>query len=92
MTWDDVTDKLIDLRCLKEDWDGLGSAKPAPQALRVGYILKQEFLRHDVRCPDRVLASVNGSVVFEWYTSRGYFSFETDGQHVTGQFSPDGLR
>jgi hypothetical protein len=74
--WEQLIDRLIAIRFLPEDWDGEGSVTPDPNAVagatRLALILKaQRFLP-----ADRVTASVNGTVVFEWYTAEGYQEIE----------------
>jgi hypothetical protein len=74
--WEHLIDKLISIRFLDEDWDGEGSVAPDPNA--VAGATKLALTLKTGECPpaDRVTASVNGTVVFEWHTPEGYQEIE----------------
>lgn len=74
--WERLIDKLISIRFLQEDWDGEGSVAPDPNAV-VGATKLALTLKTQKFAPaDRVTASVNGAVVFEWHTAEGYQEIE----------------
>lgn len=68
-SWDELADDLLRLRSLGNDWDGQGAAAPhlslVVAALRLLLSLRA---RPDMAVPDRVLAGVDGTIVFEWHT------------------------
>lgn len=74
--WDRLIDRLIAIRFLPEDWDGEGSIAPDPGA--VGGATKLAIILKGDEYPpaDRVIASVNGTVVFEWHSEEGYQEIE----------------
>jgi hypothetical protein len=74
--WDCLIDDLLRIRNVKDDWDGEGSEAPHPflvdSAIALALALKG-------RCSppaDRVIASVNGTVYFEWHFPSGYQEVE----------------
>jgi hypothetical protein len=74
--WLLVTDELLRIRNLKDDWDGEGTEAPHP-ALVDGAITLAEYLRGKGNSPPiRVHASVNSTVYFEWHTELGYREIE----------------
>lgn len=74
--WRQLSDKLISIHSLRDDWDGEGSIAPAlstvDRATRLAGVL--EALSFPPA--SRVTASVNGTVVFEWHTADGYLEIE----------------
>src|SRR5947209_5833746 len=74
--WAPLLDELLRLRTLPDDWDGEGTAAPDP-TLVDGAITLALYLRDTSTLPaDRVIASVNGTIYFEWHTLRGYLEIE----------------
>lgn len=89
MCWSEGIDGLLEMLNWEDDWDGFGAAKPIPSAVRQGLHFAQALRQRGIRPPDRVLAGVNGTVVFEWYVARGYYSWEwMDGVEAHPQFLP----
>lgn len=64
--WNDVLTEVRNMRYLQDDWDGDGSLAPSVEvvdsAIAYGSNLRQTY----VDPPDRVIAGVNGTVIFEW--------------------------
>lgn len=75
MTWPEVIAELIRIRSLADNWDGEGTNAP-PKDLVDGAIRLATFLENWHAPPDRVIASVNATVYFEWRTPSGYKEFE----------------
>jgi hypothetical protein len=74
--WDRLIDELLRIRNLSDDWDGEGSEAPDP-ALVDGAITLAQTLQAGGDSPaERVLASVNGTIYFEWHTPLGYREVE----------------
>jgi hypothetical protein len=70
--WDSIINALHGMRSLKDDWDGEDSKAP-PQVLvddvtSFACQRKQE----NTLAPDRIVATVNGTICFEWYVN-GFF-------------------
>lgn len=74
--WDGLIDELIRIRFLKEDWDGDGSVAPDPDAVSGATKLALTLRTQRAVPADRVTASVNGTVVFEWHLAEGYQEIE----------------
>lgn len=74
--WGQLIDKLISIRFLTEDWDGEGSVAPDPEAVVGATKLARNLKDQEYVPADRVTASVNGTVVFEWHTAEGYQEIE----------------
>jgi hypothetical protein len=67
--WETVIDELLWMRELQDDWDGEGSA--APQKALVDYVTSFAYRRKQENqlAPDRIIATVNGAICFEWYVN-----------------------
>lgn len=75
-TWSELVDDLLVLRTLEEDWDGQGAVAPHPTLVDGAITLAQHF-QLTGECPaDRVIASVNGTIIFEWQGPSGYLEIE----------------
>jgi hypothetical protein len=74
--WDQLIDRLISIRFLEDDWDGEGSVAPDPSAVAGATKLALALKAQRLLPADRVTASVNGTVVFEWHTPDGYHEIE----------------
>jgi hypothetical protein len=74
--WQQLMDTLISIRFLQEDWDGEGSVAPDANAVAGATKLALALKAKEYTPADRVTASVNGTVVFEWHTSEGYQEIE----------------
>jgi hypothetical protein len=75
-TWESSIDDLLRIRKLENDWDGEGSEAPNKALVDNAIALAQFLKGRDYPPPDKVIASVNGTVYFEWYTSFGYREME----------------
>ena len=65
--WQTVIDELREFRSLTDDWDGDGAIAPGVAVVDTA-LSKAIRLRHDYHSPpDRVIAGVNGTVIFEWF-------------------------
>lgn len=74
--WGAVIDELLRTRTLEDDWDGEGTEAPHPALVDGAITLAQTLYAKGVTPPDRVHASVNATVYFEWHTSLGYTEIE----------------
>ncbi len=74
--WTALIDCLLALRDLKDDWDGQGASAPDPAVVDSALRLASRFRSGGERPADRVLADVNGTVFFEWYTPAHYTEIE----------------
>lgn len=74
--WSPIIDELLRIRSLNDDWDGEGSEAPHPGLVDGAIALVQTLQGKGVDPPDRVHASVNATVYFEWYAPWGYYEVE----------------
>lgn len=74
--WSLVIDELLRIRTLDDDWDGEGTEAPHPALVDGAITLAQTLQARGVTPPDRVHASVNATVYFEWQTPLGYREIE----------------
>jgi hypothetical protein len=74
--WSPVIDELLRIRTLEDDWDGEGTEAPHPALVDGAITLAQTLRDKGVMPPDRVHASVNATVYFEWHTPLGYTEIE----------------
>lgn len=77
--WEAVIDKVIAIQNLGDDWDGLGAVAPTGEllasAVGLAYLLKDRGMEP----PNAVVASLSGTVVFEWQWPDGtYGELEVD--------------
>lgn len=76
IAWHQAIEQIQTFRRFKDDWDGDGAAAPGiavvDTALKEAIRLRQAY--HNP--PDRVSASVNGSVVLEWWLTDRTFEVE----------------
>ncbi len=74
--WDEIINQLIDFSRLPDDWDGEGSAAPDRGVVAAATKLAAALRSKNEQPPDRVSASVNGTIYFEWYPSDGFLDIE----------------
>lgn len=74
--WSSVIDELLRIRTLEDDWDGEGTEAPHPALVDGAITLAQYLQAKGDAPPDRVHASVNATVYFEWHTPLGYTEIE----------------
>jgi hypothetical protein len=74
--WDQLIAELLRIYRLEDDWDGEGSMVPAPGVVVAAAILASTWQKEEFLPADRVTASVNGTIYFEWYIPDGYLEIE----------------
>lgn len=74
--WSSSIDELLRIRNLESDWDGEGSEAPHPTIVDAAISLAMWLRSRGVEPPGRVLASVNATVYFEWYSPVDYTEIE----------------
>jgi hypothetical protein len=74
--WDRIIDELLRIQFFQDDWDGEGSVAPDSGVVAGAIKLVQIFKADKFAPADRVIASVNGTVYFEWHTPLGYREIE----------------
>lgn len=74
--WRDLIDELLRIQNLEDDWDGEGSEAPPPTLVHGAIKLAQHLEAEDWPPADRVVASVNGTIYFEWHTPVTYLEVE----------------
>jgi hypothetical protein len=74
--WSDLIDELLRIRTLQDGWDGEGAEAPHPALVDGAITLAQDLQARGEPPADRVIASVNGTVYFEWHTPLGYREIE----------------
>jgi hypothetical protein len=81
-TWGDVIDELLALRGLEDDWDGQGAMSPDAAIVDTALAVALDFRSTIVPPAARVVAGVNGTVFFEWFSPTKYLEIEvtTPGQ------------
>lgn len=76
--WTARIEELWRLRRLRYGWDGESAVAP-PSELVDGALSLAQILRDQREpAPDRVVAGVNGTIAFEWFTPLGYREIEVD--------------
>ena len=81
--WDQVLQNLRMLRELEDDWDGLGAEAPPPELVDKAEVFLEVFRRrYPALVPNRVLATPNASVQFEWQAGRLVMEAVIDGSGV----------
>lgn len=67
MSWSGVTDCLMDIRNLHNDWDGMGAPAPGKDLVDLCFTLNRH-LRSDGRMPPPTIVrpTPDGNVAFEW--------------------------
>ncbi|MGL4464647.1 MAG: hypothetical protein ACRDD1_14875 [Planctomycetia bacterium] len=74
--WSAVFDELLRIRKLPDDWDGEGTASPNPSLVDGAISLAQRLRSIGCPPPNRVLASVDATVYFEWHSPIDYCEIE----------------
>lgn len=74
--WANVIDELLRIRNLEDDWDGEGTIAPNPALVDGAITLAQNLRDQGDLPPQRVHASVNATVYFEWHMPEGYREIE----------------
>jgi hypothetical protein len=97
LTWNEVTDRLLDIRNLPDDWDGQGAVAPETDLVRKCFKFVQH-LRNQLRTtsgaflppPTFVSATPEGTVSFEWQYSSGVIEAEATATAIEWAFFPEG--
>jgi hypothetical protein len=74
--WMELIDALLRSLMLEDDWDGEGTEAPHPSLVVAAIKLAQNLAAGGFPPAERVIASVNGTIYFEWYTPLGYEEIE----------------
>ena len=74
--WNKLLDELHRMLELEDDWDGEGSIAPHPALVSGAITLAQTLKANRCMPADRIVASVNGTVYFEWHTPVLYQEIE----------------
>lgn len=76
-TWGDVTDELIDISQLNDDWDGMGATAPARALVQNCFDLAR-VSREQCKLPppDMIRPTPDGNISFEWQTDFGHVEIE----------------
>jgi hypothetical protein len=74
--WASTIDGLLWIRSLENNWDGEGSEAPLPTLVDTAILLSKEYQQLLISPPDRVHASVNATIYFEWFTPGQYYEIE----------------
>jgi hypothetical protein len=84
-SWADVTNRLIGMESLQNDWDGEGSVAPDRGGVAGAIKLASALQAKSTPVADRVTAGVNGTICFEWHTADCYQEIEVSSP-VDAQF------
>jgi len=77
--WTRAEERLLVLRRLEADWDGLGADAPNPELVDSAVQFLAAFRRENPgRPPDSVVAGPNGQIVFEWQLDGLLFEAEME--------------
>lgn len=76
--WAATLQRIKELRLLRDDWDGDGSIAPVAGLVEGALALAKQLQLERKDPPDRVVASVNGTIIFEWHTPSGYQEIDVD--------------
>lgn len=75
--WSERFDELSDIRCLEDDWDGMGAEAPSAELVGSAIELAKRLRRgRDNDPPSRIVAGPAGTVLFEWQSSGCYQEIE----------------
>jgi hypothetical protein len=75
-SWDSLIDDLLRILHLEDNWDGEGTEAPDPALTASALQWAQTFKANRYEPAARVMASVNGTVYFEWDTPHFYREVE----------------
>lgn len=64
------------MRTLQDDWDDCGASAPCPALVDSAVSFARDLKARGNQPADRVIASVNGTIYFEWYTPTEYREIE----------------
>src|SRR5258708_4880362 len=75
-SWISLIDDLHRIRTLEDDWDGEGSKSPDATLVDAAIAHARKLEAEAYPPADRVCASVNGTIYFEWRSPLGYQEIE----------------
>jgi hypothetical protein len=81
MAWDQTIDELHSIMQLRDDWDGLGARAPSPALAVMALRVAESFRDRKMIPPGSVVASLGGTVVFEWQIDGFYTELEITGPY-----------
>ena len=73
-TWQNSLESLTSLAKLEDDWDGQDAEAPAGDLIDSALEFAEALRSANVQLPCRVVASVNGTVIFEWQPRSGIYA------------------
>jgi hypothetical protein len=76
--WKDAIDELLRIRNYEVDFDGEGSFPPPIEIVDTAINFSRRLKNNQLPAPNRVSASINGTIVFEWYFPHLYHQLEFD--------------
>lgn len=74
--WMEAIDELLAIRNYEDDFDGEGSIAPPVQIVDTALTFSNQLGKNKIPSPDRVTATFNQTVVFEWNFPNFYHSLE----------------
>jgi hypothetical protein len=86
-SWDGRIDDLLKIRTLEDGWDGAGASAPGTELVDSALLLARNFRDRGYDAPSRIVAGVNGTVLFEWQDDGVYEELE-----VTAPFQAEMMR
>lgn len=75
-TWAGLIDELLRILQLEDNWDGEGAVAPSPAVVESAVRLAKTLQAKEYPPAGRVIATVNGTISFEWLTPLGYCDIE----------------
>jgi hypothetical protein len=81
--WGDVTDELLDILRLEDDWDGTGAAAPDKVLVQFCFELARNLREtYGFPPPEMVRPTPDGNISFEWQNNFGHFEIEVSNDSV----------
>lgn len=74
--WNAIIEKVLDLRNLEDDWDGLGAKAPSAALLDSALQLAELFRQGGMKSPSGVVPGLDGEVIFDWQSKEVYQEVE----------------
>jgi len=90
-SWGNVSDELLDLYELKDDWDGLGAAAPSQGLVRICADFMRSVREKGNPPPSFVRPTPDGNICFEWQTDSERYEIEISDNFIEViQVTPSG--
>ena len=80
-TWGQVTQALVAMRSLNDDWDGEGSEAPRLPAITMAVQVAGVLEAHGAPVPTTATATRSGGILFGWEHEADYKEIEVVGPH-----------